>query len=353
MAFLYNALLLAVIVACWRRNAKSPSLRTVLTSGVGLAVVALLLAAVLTWAGRFQHFAFLAMLSCGVFIGGPVYLAGTAVVLCRSARRTAVLAAFGSLATVGIGIDAFFVEPHWLDVSHREIVSPKLARKVRIVIVADIQVDSVGDYEALAVRQAAEAKADLVLLAGDYVQVPWVERDGMRSRLRELFRNAGWQPRLGVFAIRGNVDDNQWFELFDGLGYQVIHETKQFDLGDLTLTCLSCDDSFNRGFALPASPADKFHLVMGHSPGFAMGTGNADLAVAGHTHGGQVQLPGFGPVTTLGAVPRKYGTGLVERPAGGLLLVSRGVGMERGGAPRLRFLCRPELAIVDLLPAQR
>jgi predicted MPP superfamily phosphohydrolase len=35
------------------------------------------------------------------------------------------------------------------------------------------------------------------------------------------------------------------------------------------------------------------------------------------------------------------------------LVVSRGIGMERGGAPRLRFLCRPEVIVIDLLPLQQ
>ncbi|HVA47325.1 MAG TPA: hypothetical protein VNH11_13230 [Pirellulales bacterium] len=41
----------------------------------------------------------------------------------------------------------------------------------------------------------------------------------------------------------------------------------------------------------------------------------------------------------------------VTQPAGGrTLIVSRGVGMERGAAPRLRFLCRPELVVIELVP---
>jgi len=74
------------------------------------------------------------------------------------------------------------------------------------------------------------------------------------------------------------------------------------------------------------------------------------LSLAGHTHGGQVRLPVLGPVTTLSSVPRRYAAGLSVRPAGGHLFVSRGIGMERENAPRLRFLCRPQLVVIDLLP---
>jgi predicted MPP superfamily phosphohydrolase len=43
---------------------------------------------------------------------------------------------------------------------------------------------------------------------------------------------------------------------------------------------------------------------------------------------------------------------MTDLPDGGKLLVSRGIGMERGDAPPLRFLCRPELAVIDLVPVK-
>ena len=79
---------------------------------------------------------------------------------------------------------------------------------------------------------------------------------------------------------------------------------------------------------------------------------DADLLLAGHTHGGQVQLPGIGPLLTLYGVPRDWASGLTEIHPGQYLLVSRGIGLERGNAPRLRFLCRPELIVIYLEPAQ-
>ncbi len=75
-----------------------------------------------------------------------------------------------------------------------------------------------------------------------------------------------------------------------------------------------------------------------------------DVVLAGHTHGGQVQLPFVGPLLTLTRVPRAWSHGLTALPGGGHLYVSRGIGMERFEAPRVRFRCRPEVVLVDLVP---
>ena len=93
-------------------------------------------------------------------------------------------------------------------------------------------------------------------------------------------------------------------------------------------------------------------LFVGHAPDYALSLEHREqpfLALAGHTHGGQVQLPFFGPLWTLTDIPRVYADDFL--PFGrGVLSVSRGIGMERGEAPRLRFLCRPELRLITLMP---
>ena len=73
-----------------------------------------------------------------------------------------------------------------------------------------------------------------------------------------------------------------------------------------------------------------------------------DLTLAGHTHGGQVQLPGVGPLMIASRVPRSVGAGGLHSLAGRRIYVSRGVGVERGQAPRLRLGAVPEVSLITL-----
>ena len=99
---------------------------------------------------------------------------------------------------------------------------------------------------------------------------------------------------------------------------------------------------------------DGLTIVLGHRPDFMLdvvaGKGRAPiLGVAGHTHGGQVVVPFFGPPMTLTSLPRKFASG-VHAIGESWVCVSRGVGMERLDAPRIRFLCPPEIVVLELHP---
>ena len=67
-----------------------------------------------------------------------------------------------------------------------------------------------------------------------------------------------------------------------------------------------------------------------------------DLMLSGHTHGGQVRLPFFGAIFTGSLYGRKLQSGLY-RLYQTSLYISRGIGLEGMGAPRVRFLCKPEV----------
>jgi hypothetical protein len=322
----------------------------------GAAAAAMLLAAGLGFA-RADHFAALRLAAYGIYLHGVLLLVVAGGLLWKSSRRLAGSSLLIAAVLLGVAGYAFLIEPRWLEVTHRQFVSDKIGRPVKIVVVADIQTDGVGDCEREVFRRVAEEKPDLLLFAGDYVQVPWADRSGLWAGLRPLIREvveSGMAPGGRAFAVRGNVDWHDWDQMFDGLGVQTISASESIGLDSLplSLTCLSWIDSTQTALKVARPRPDRFHVVMGHSPNFAVGQIDADLLVAGHTHGGQVRLPWIGALITHARVPNSWAAGQTELPGGGTLLVSRGLGMERGHAPQLRFLCRPELMVIELLPAK-
>jgi predicted MPP superfamily phosphohydrolase len=288
-----------------------------------------------------------------VFLHGCVFAAGFAVLLWRERKKLAIISGLCAAALPVLAYYAFLVEPFWLETTYRRIVDAKIERPFRIAVLADLQTDNFGDYERGVLRRLMQEKPDLILLGGDYIQAPDERYTAISLELNAFMREIRFGAPYGVFAVQGNVDPAGWPDIFADLGVTCVEVRKSFDLGPLRLTCLGLSDSFNTSLQVGNPDPNKYHLVLGHAPDFALGRTEADLLVAGHTHGGQVRFPLLGPVITNSRVPRPWAAGLTVLPGSGKLLVSRGIGMERYYAPRLRFLCRPELMIIDLLPQKR
>jgi uncharacterized protein len=354
VTLLYNLIMAAVdLAAVWLLHQKRTPRRWFAVL-CGAAAAAMILAVLLGFA-RADHFAVLRLAAYGIYLHGVLLLAVSGGLLWKGSRRLAGSSLLIAVVLLGVAGYAFRIEPHWLDVTHRQFASDKVVRPLKIVVVADIQTDHVGDYEREVFRRVAEERPDLLLFSGDYVQAPWADRNGLwaglRPQIREVVEN-GLAPGGRAFAVRGNVDWHDWDRMFDGLGVQTVNATQSIELEPLglTLTCLSWTDSIRTEVTVARPRPGRFHIVMGHSPNFALGPIDADLLVAGHTHGGQVRLPWIGPLITHASVPHSWAAGQTELPGGGTLLVSRGLGMERGHAPQLRFNCRPELMVIELLP---
>ena len=311
-------------------------------------VVILVLGAILYPVDGFGR---LQLLAWGVFLHFPLYLIAAGVTLFDKSRLFCYALLILVLIILGVAGDAFLIEPRRQEVSHTTIYSTKLEGSIKVAVLADIQTDKPGSYEARVLAITAAENPDLVLLAGDYLQI--YDQDTYHAavlELRNIFKDAGLNPPLGIYAVRGNVDHNDWTAIFQELSVRTFNTTEILDLGLLTLTGVSWKDSVNPNLVIPGS--EKYHIVLGHSPNYSLGEIDADLLLAGHTHGGQFQLPGIGPLLTLSLVPRSWAAGLTEIKPDQYLLVSRGIGLERGAAPRMRFLCRPELVIIELTPMQ-
>jgi predicted MPP superfamily phosphohydrolase len=104
------------------------------------------------------------------------------------------------------------------------------------------------------------------------------------------------------------------------------------------------------GARTPPDPA-RFDICLTHAPGIIPQAARRgfDLYLCGHTHGGQVRVPLWGALLTLAVHGKRFESGRYEVDDM-TAYVTRGVGLEGGGlAPRVRFLCTPEIVIVELV----
>ncbi len=332
---------------------------------LGLLAAALLLIGELLTLLPADHVAIFAAMRMATHVAfvviGPLAVARGAQQLIRRPRRLAhgLLLLAVALPAEGIYAWATRVEPFRLQVVHHTLETEALqgsAAPIRVVVLADLQTDRIGPYEEKVFARIAEARPDLLLLPGDVIQVGDAgDYEDIRQRLITLLADLP-RPRLGTYLVGGNVDPPA-LDLSEA-GVTRVDDTRiLLDPGSqLSLQGLSIGASYQDIAPLELAAlraSGGLTIVMGHSPDFAAPWVSGEisdeaLCVAGHTHGGQIVVPGLGAPFTLSRLPRRYASG-IHRLGDATLVVSRGVGHERGHAPRVRLFCPPELIVIDLV----
>ena len=372
----HGVLLIVSAIVAWRwarRLRRGPGplgfVRASLLDAALWGGTALVLAVLLAGFGD-DDFTAVRLLSQALF-GELVALTAWIAALCwrRGLRPWAAVVALACTALLATYAEAYHREPTDLQVRRYEVdlTHGRPARgHFRIAQLSDIQADRIGSYEVRALRTAAALKADLVVLTGDYVQPRFdyteprldATRKKTTADLNRLLKEVRFDAPLGVFAVRGDVDLD-WPRVFEGtpittLTGQIATETlpggKSLSLIGVTPRMSHGRDTESLQALVRQAPSDAVRIVIGHGPDFVRDLAGAvpvDLALAGHTHGGQVVLPWLGAPITKTRLPRLYASGLHDF-AGVPIHVSAGVGMERGAAPQLRFLCPPEISLLEV-----
>jgi uncharacterized protein len=266
----------------------------------------------------------------------------------------------GALALVpaALGVYASFIEPGRLVVERADVgVPPQRAgdEPVRLGVVSDLQFSEVGEHERRAVERINRQRPDVILLPGDIHQG---SRKEFQEEVPEIRRLLG---RLhapgGVYFAAGDQETREEAQAaLAGTGIRPLSDdTIRLRVRDrrLALTGLQLRPGAEAGRAAlrrRAGGAGEIRLVLAHRPDWItyVPPGRADLVVSGHTHGGQVQVPYAGPPTVASRVPRGVGAGGLHLIDGTRLYVSRGVGVERGQAPKMRIGSPPEVSVISL-----
>ncbi|HEU4731021.1 MAG TPA: metallophosphoesterase [Kofleriaceae bacterium] len=264
----------------------------------------------------------------------------------RWARRVVL-----SLAALGVGcfVYGWRIEPYRLEVTHTQVATAKLARSIRIVQISDVHSDPEPRLEDRLPAVIAGEHPDVIVFTGDAINAPG-GLDNFRTLMTRLAQIAP------TYAVRGNWDVWYWsrIDLFGGTGVvELTGAAVRAPLAgaELWIAGVPFGDERTLPRVLAAVPASALSLLLLHTPDeiervSALGV---DVYLAGHTHGGQIALPWYGALVTYSRFDKRFEAGRYQVGATALY-VSRGIGMEGGRAPRIRFCARPEVSVVDLVP---
>jgi uncharacterized protein len=272
------------------------------------------------------------------------------------------LAAFGAASGTVCGTALYArSEPEWFDISHTPVFLPKLRTKFRALHLADLHSSPSVPTRLLLHATAAglREKPDAVFLTGDYISYfGSFDRKGLGRVFRML------SDAAPAFAVMGNHDCRRddparstrlLRELLAENGVRVLLN----DAAGITLRTgaqiqvAGTGDCWNRMEYRPYRAflevdPDQPSILLAHNPDTKDDVIHQpwDVMLSGHTHGGQVVLPGirpyWAPVRDQRFISGLYGW------RGRQLYITRGVGSPRG----IRFRCRPEISVLDFQPPQ-
>lgn len=238
-----------------------------------------------------------------------------------------------------------------LNTVHNTFVLPDLPAAFegfRILHLTDLHVDMDEQNLQAVIREIAPLDYDLCVLTGDYRKHTWgpIDNalDGM-ARLRDAIRG-------DACAVLGNHDSVRMVPALEDMGYRLLmNEMIPLERGDSRLYLAGVDDAHyykvhNLHRAGDNIPAGGISLLLSHTPEIWREAAHAgyDLFLCGHTHGGQICLPGGLPLTLDSDCPRKLGRGLWQ--VNGMQgYTSPGAGTS---VLNVRLNCPPEVTIHTL-----
>ena len=245
----------------------------------------------------------------------------------------------------------FFVEPYQLEVTNKTIHSAKLAhgKHFRIVHISDTHCDDIPGPETRLPTLIPQLKPDIIVFTGDAINTHKALKR-FRSVLFDLSKVAP------VYVVKGNHDSRCYpdVNLFtrSGSNVQELESTTQnikINGVDATISGVPIDSEANLPHLISVLPKETYNIFLFHYPSIAdqLAKADVDLFLCGHTHGGQVRIPFYGAIITRSLTGKKYESGYYKVDNMDMN-INRGIGMVGGNAPKIRFMCKPEVSVLDI-----
>ncbi|MFP4416676.1 MAG: metallophosphoesterase [Chitinivibrionales bacterium] len=191
---------------------------------------------------------------------------------------------------------------------------------------------------------------DIVVCTGDYIHEMHTHRQ--IDRIWPLLSTL--TAPSGVLSILGNhdhwADENRSLYWLERSGTSIRHKRRRLERGDQSLWFVGAGDFWEDhesiDHLMAPIPEDECRIVLAHNPDSAdtVYRSRFDLMISGHTHGGQVNIPFYGP-PLLPVKNKDYSCGLKKSTRDFPVFISRGIGWS---LYPIRFNCFPEIAVLEL-----
>ena len=247
----------------------------------------------------------------------------------------------------------------WTDITLPISSLPPALDGLRILHLSDLHLHHAYHpaYYELAERVQTDPP-DLIFLTGDFVENKIDFRPAWPIVERVV---SGLRARLGMFAVTGNHDGDLIVPRLASLGLRVLTtDALRLDIDGHALELIGLAGAKRRDLhnaflqSLPPKDPSVPRIVLAHYPDLLRRIPHlrADVVLAGHTHGGQVCLPGGVPIIRHDKLPRRFASGVhrIGADQQTWLVVSRGMGFSKYA---VRLFCPAQVVDITLTRESR
>lgn len=269
-----------------------------------------------------------------------------------------------AVAAICIGVYMVFIEPYRIQVRDIELHYPDLPPAFdgyMILHLSDLHIRKLGKLERRTMELLRQREVDTCFITGDVTAEP---------RASDVFRRvcSAIKHRDPIYMVLGNSEHKPWVDtetLVEALSFQglriLVNSNSAIHRDQDSIHVAGIDDPYSKLGDIDAAFAGidpgSFIVLLAHCPsaapaGFEKG---ADLVLSGHTHGGQVRIPGINWYWTHMRANKELNDGLytpsdishiLRRDVGNrVLFVHRGIGTSR---IYIRLSCPPEIVYITL-----
>ena len=284
-----------------------------------------------------------------------------------------------ALVAIGVVLAAWggFVERNRFTVKSEELpILPNGAKPIRVLHISDLHLAPWQKRKQAWISKLSELSPDLVINTGDNLG----HRDAIRTTLNSLetllkfpgvfvngsndyhapeLRNPiAYLVKPSTPSHKETIDTTRLTDAFEAKGWlNLNNRSGALNVAGTRIGFLGLDDPHDglarfESLKQQVSELGKQELVLGvaHAPYLRvieeLGNHGADLVFAGHTHGGQICLPGLGAIITNCDLPAKYAKGLSLH---GKTWLNVCAGLGTSIFAPVRLFCRPEVRLLTLV----